>query len=208
VKSKSWGSRICVAITFAGFVATGGYLIYTKFLSGWPAGQFKPERVAAGTPIPAGIAPEPSDAEFLAAVSLKLSPDMNPVRLTWTSKIAGGGAVQSKERARFNVMLFHGDRQLFYTSVFVGNEPDTITTRQIRGLLGRHAVPIGVVDVPIADTYTLYIDEAGFSQLRVRDVRIEVWRNVLPFDMRIALAGFGVVILGLVLRFYFLIREF
>jgi hypothetical protein len=187
--------QIIAALMFIGGAAAGpGYWLYSKSYSGKLLDRYEIRHTGGG----------------FRAVSVALSPDMNPIGLAISADYRYSSS--SDRSAHVSTALYDGGSRLAHgTAIF---EPDKEREKPsqsgMRISVGSRGssktVFLDSFAVPRADNYTFQFSGSRpgeSSGVRLSDMRLELRRNMKPANMKIVWTGTGALVFSLLFGWMF-----
>ncbi|MCK4850163.1 MAG: hypothetical protein KAT11_02370 [Phycisphaerae bacterium] len=202
-----------LAIVFVvGLLIGPGYLVYCYFFSGAEVGKYPVfekdiTRISVG-----GVESTSSgQTQWQTPITMRLSPEMNPIAINLTAKTVGSIRVASRlERARYAAEFRSADELIWTKDVWI-SPPDTSKKDRKKFTIGSKLTfsstsqRLQTFSVTEAGDYVLDIKEESNPNI-VASMMIKVRRNVVSAKKAIVIPGF-VLCVGSLLGLVFLSKR-
>ncbi len=188
--------KLGIAMILAG-VATESYYLYCTQFGGAQIGKYPVSGSADRWTLSDGSSQKFPGGRATKPFSVDLDPAMNPVGINWRATVSG--SVVEKTSTGYDVWLFLAGRPVMHESFSISRKKDDANSWWTWKSVGRF-------DVPRPGRYDVVLQRNGESQIEVRDVRIELRRNLVVPELWLLIAGGVVFWSGILLTLAMLAR--
>lgn len=190
-----------------GLVLCPGYLVYGTMFSGTEIGEFQfVDRDVSSFSFGVLSTTSTGDDRAKKESGIRLSPDMNPIRLiVKTNYLLDNTRVHSRRRSSDFEISFYKSSDLLWTEPFQISDSLADDSQNRRTTVARSkssSQAIKLLTVAEDANYKLRLKQLSRQDLPISDLSVQVRANVMEIDTKVWGTGAGLVLLSL-FGFYF-----
>ena len=193
---------LSIIFLLVGLVLCPGYLVYGTMFSGSEIGEFQfVDRDVSSFSFGVFRARSTGDDHAKKESGIRLSPDMNPIRLiVKTSYLRNNTRMHSRRRSSDFELSFYKSSDLLWTEPFQisdsrSDDRDQRKTTVARSKTSSQAIKL--LTVKEDANYKLRLKQLSRQDLPISDLSVEVRANVMEIDTKVWGTGAGLVLLSL-----------